>query len=750
MSLGGIGQTAVGLTASLLGLSSIMDTAFRGVKLAANAESLATTFRVLVGDAELAMKTLKDLEAFAVTTPFEMPELLEASKQMIAFGEDASTIVPSMRMLGDVSAGLGIRIQDLTYLYGTLRSQGRAFTVDIRQFAMRGIPIYLELAKVMGLVGKETKKLSPEIKQALNKMIEEGAVNFDLVEKAFKNMTGTGGQFFNLMEERSKTIEGLFNEMRESIDLNLREMGKTIIEGLQLHVVVRQVTRVTEQVNHFLKTMDGETKKAILIGMGLVGVFVAIKAAIYAAGIALTVFTGGANLWAGAIATAIALTGLWVYEMGGLEKAWVHVKKAAIDFWAFIKPVLPLIGTLIAGVTFYFAPWLAALALVVYYWDDVLQAVKDAYNFIKPTLRALWSLIKTVSFAIRDSLVVVWDRVVAAVKRAAETISDLWARMTGGQKIDWGKVKDGLRDMMFFAEYVFNNISSAGTLAWDMIKFSIFYALDEIAKNFLLVPVVIIGAFVVMAKTIGELFEKVMLNVVSGVGEAAKAIWEAIKSGDVEAAAKKVKDAFVNKVIDAQATITGVKESIQKAVGKISFNEVEMGGIKVVAGVNIEGLQKERQAAYGAVRRGMKDMEKGFGEFKAEKMLKFQFEDASALFMEVWKNIVTPFMFPKSEVVAQAADAGNVAGQAFKSEFKKVEAVLFSSTEALSRMAEYREKLPNVVKKTDVRSMVMAQQPPVQPNQAELEMVGLMRRLVDLTQKEVNKEPLQIVPADIP
>ena len=51
--------------------------------------------------------------------------------------------------LGDVSSGLGQPLGEMAYLYGQIRSQGRAMTQDLNQFAGRGIPIYRELAQVL-------------------------------------------------------------------------------------------------------------------------------------------------------------------------------------------------------------------------------------------------------------------------------------------------------------------------------------------------------------------------------------------------------------------------------------------------------------------------------------------------------------------------------------------------------------------------------------------------------------------------
>ena len=70
-------------------------------------------------------------------------------------------------MLGNVAAGVGSQLGDLAYLYGTLRTQGRAYAVDIRQFAGRGIPIYEELAKVLRVT-----------KDNVSELVKEGKVGF--------------------------------------------------------------------------------------------------------------------------------------------------------------------------------------------------------------------------------------------------------------------------------------------------------------------------------------------------------------------------------------------------------------------------------------------------------------------------------------------------------------------------------------------------------------------------------------------
>ncbi len=133
----------------------------------------------------------------AAKTPFDLSGIASSAKQMLAYGSTVDNVVDELVMLGNVASGVGAPLQDIAYLYGTLRTQGRAFSVDIRQFAGRGIPIYEELAKVLGVTKDEVSNL-----------VTEGKVGFAEVEKAFQNMTGKAGTYYNLMQEQKQVPNG--------------------------------------------------------------------------------------------------------------------------------------------------------------------------------------------------------------------------------------------------------------------------------------------------------------------------------------------------------------------------------------------------------------------------------------------------------------------------------------------------------------------------------------------------------------
>lgn len=178
-------------------------------------QQLEIAFSTMLKSKEKADKLMSELVDIAVKTPFDLQGVASSAKQMIAYGSSAENVGDELVMLGNVAAGVGSQLSEIAYLYGTLRTQGRAYAVDIRQFAGRGIPIYEELAKVLGVTKDEVSGL-----------VKEGKVGFKEVEQAFKNMTSESGIYYNLMQEQSKSLTGQLSNLGDAWDTMLNEIGK--------------------------------------------------------------------------------------------------------------------------------------------------------------------------------------------------------------------------------------------------------------------------------------------------------------------------------------------------------------------------------------------------------------------------------------------------------------------------------------------------------------------------------------------
>lgn len=178
-------------------------------------QQLEVAFTTMLGSAEKANALMQQLVNTAAKTPFDLQGVAEGAKQLLAYGEAAENINEDLNRLGNIAAGMSLPLSDLIYLYGTTMSQGRLYARDVLQFSGRGIPLVQELQKQFGATREE-----------INKMVSEGKIGFPQVKAAIVSMTSSGGQFYNLMEEQSKTITGQISNLQDSLDMMFNEIGK--------------------------------------------------------------------------------------------------------------------------------------------------------------------------------------------------------------------------------------------------------------------------------------------------------------------------------------------------------------------------------------------------------------------------------------------------------------------------------------------------------------------------------------------
>ena len=220
-------------------------------------QQLQVALSTILQDKSKADQLIADIVQFAAKTPFNLDDVATGAKQLLAYGSSADNVVNELSMLGDVASGLQIPIGQLIYLYGTLRTQGRAMTVDIRQFAGRGIPIYEELAKVLGVS-----------KDQVGEFVKEGKVGFKEVEQAFKNMTSEGGKFANLMESSAGTWPQRLSNIEDTLFQKMNEFGNKYKEVFEFGIGTAE--DLVESLDDVLSVMGGliaayGTYKAALI-----------------------------------------------------------------------------------------------------------------------------------------------------------------------------------------------------------------------------------------------------------------------------------------------------------------------------------------------------------------------------------------------------------------------------------------------------------------------------------------------------
>lgn len=218
-------------------------------------------FETMLGSGQKAKGMISDIANLAATTPFDMKGVVNGAKQLLAYGFAANEITDTMRRLGDVSAGLGLNLQDLTWLYGTTMVQGRLFTRDLMQFTGRGIPLTEELAKQFGVT-----------KDKVSELVSAGKIGFPEVKKAIESLTNEGGKFGGLMEKQSHSITGQISNIQDSIEMAINDLG-TQTEGL-----MNDALDITSKVIDHWK----EIGEVILAAASAIGLYKAMAVSIAA------------------------------------------------------------------------------------------------------------------------------------------------------------------------------------------------------------------------------------------------------------------------------------------------------------------------------------------------------------------------------------------------------------------------------------------------------------------------------------
>lgn len=237
-------QRAAGLAAGIFAVSGVQDFVSKLYSVRGEFQQLEISFKTMLGSGEQANELLAQLAQTAASTPFDLQGIASSAKNMLAYGFAADQVNETIVRLGNVAAGLSQPLGDIVYLYGTLRSSGKVTNIDIKQFANRGIPIYEELAKVLG------KSVSE-----INSLVSAGKVGFPDIEQAFQNMTNKGGKFYNLMQAQSESLTGQISNLQDNIDMMFNELGKAS-EGV-LSSGVKAVAYLVENYEKIGKVIAG-------------------------------------------------------------------------------------------------------------------------------------------------------------------------------------------------------------------------------------------------------------------------------------------------------------------------------------------------------------------------------------------------------------------------------------------------------------------------------------------------------------
>lgn len=209
------GRLTVGITAPLAGATAAVGTF--ALSTASAAETTEISFTTMLGSEEAALSMMEELADFAAHTPFELSGLQTATRQLLAYGFTAEDVIPMLTAVGDATAALGTGqagIESVTRALGQMRTRGKVTAEEMLQLTEAGIPAWEYLARA---IGTETAGAM----DAVTKGAVSASEGIDAI------VSGMETDFGGMMEEQSRTVEGLFSNLSDAIEQPLMKLRES-------------------------------------------------------------------------------------------------------------------------------------------------------------------------------------------------------------------------------------------------------------------------------------------------------------------------------------------------------------------------------------------------------------------------------------------------------------------------------------------------------------------------------------------
>ena len=178
-------------------------------------ENFEISFNTLLGSKEKGKAFFEEIKEFAVKTPLQLNDIAGAAQTLLGFGIEANRIMPILRQLGDISMGNAERFKALALAFAQATSAGKLQGQDLMQMINAGFNPLNEIAK-------KTGKSIGELKEEMSK----GKISAEDLADALNSATAQGGQFYGMLEQQSKGIEGALSNLEGAWNDALNEIGE--------------------------------------------------------------------------------------------------------------------------------------------------------------------------------------------------------------------------------------------------------------------------------------------------------------------------------------------------------------------------------------------------------------------------------------------------------------------------------------------------------------------------------------------
>ena len=206
-SIDDFAKKAAGLAAGAFSIGAISNFVKKIYEVRSSFQDAESSLTVFLGSAEKGQRFFKELKDYAWFNMFEFSDLLEASTQLIAFGNATEDVIPIMDRLSNIASGTKKPLEEYVNLWNKAKSTQKAGSNELMQWANHGVVVKDILAE-------------------MGEKVDGNTVSFDQLQKAINHVTDEGGMFAGLMDSQMDNLSASTGQLADDFDSMLNELGE--------------------------------------------------------------------------------------------------------------------------------------------------------------------------------------------------------------------------------------------------------------------------------------------------------------------------------------------------------------------------------------------------------------------------------------------------------------------------------------------------------------------------------------------
>lgn len=190
---------------------NVMQSLVRGsMKFSNNMDQAQIAFKYLLEDANQAIAMINALQDFAVYSPLDTSQVMDATRKLMAMGFTAKSVIPTLSVLADTAAvfsgeagEMSDMIAHIVLALGQMRASGKVMMQELRQLYNAGIPVFAILQEELGLTSDQVRNI--------------GKLGIDSGQAVVALLKGLQKRYKGAAEEFTKTIPGALEVIQDSV-----------------------------------------------------------------------------------------------------------------------------------------------------------------------------------------------------------------------------------------------------------------------------------------------------------------------------------------------------------------------------------------------------------------------------------------------------------------------------------------------------------------------------------------------------